>query len=427
MVLLRWTALTFAFMATQQALALPQSPATSIAIASPVAPAGTIVPSGGKTSSPAAMPQPSQQTQAGTAQAPAQQSGSHATEPASAAGAAGAGGIAGAAVAAGAAAAQPQSPFIYMPSFSMAAAGALVFLISATITNYQFFTRKAWNFMLMPQGAVVDVVGAAARVYAVTNFSDKTAFIVQMMGFQIAPALVTIQTMMVFTRVIWWVTPIENLNSKVLGLPHRHLTFLWALGFVIPDLAKAVVSQLDKPKPGAHPNPKGMGNRIEQICLIFQFFAIAGWSLWATMLMRRARRWIVPVELDRVRWHLLGWTCVASGFLLSWRVMYFTFEKDALYDPKAFISQHEWPFWMLGQLPILLVYTLFQFNHPGDYIPREYTRFKFDVKKLELMKREETWRPNISHPVPSSPQSDPDPKGFEVNTFEITPHPGRKM
>jgi len=310
----------------------------------------------------------------------------------------------------------------------VAAAGAVVFIISAVITNYQFFTIKAWNQMLIAQAVVIDVVGATARVYAVTNLSDKTAFVVQMMGFQIAPALVVMQTMMIFTRVIWWVTPIENLNSRVLGMPHRHMTLLWGLAFVVPDLVKAVISQVDKPKPGEHPSPKAMGHRIELVCLILQFFVILGWAVWATMFMVKARRWIVPIELERARWTVLGWSCVAAGFILCWRVMYFTFEKDALLDPKAFISQHEWPFWLLGQFPILLVYTIFNFNHPGHYLPREYTRFKFDVKKLEVMKQEEPWRPNISHPMPQSPQSDPDGKGgIEITTFEVQPHPGHKV
>jgi hypothetical protein len=46
---------------------------------------------------------------------------------------------------------------------------------------------------------------------------------------------------------------------------------------------------------------------------------------------------------------------------------------------------------------------------------------------MEVLKREETWRPNISNPIPSSPLSDPDPKAIEITTFEIQPHPGSKV
>jgi hypothetical protein len=57
--------------------------------------------------------------------------------------------------------------------------------------------------------------------------------------------------------------------------------------------------------------------------------------------------------------------------------------------------------------------------HPGKYLPREYTRLKFDTKKLEKEKRENPALMTISNTTSTRE----DPKGlFEVTTTEdITP------
>jgi hypothetical protein len=54
--------------------------------------------------------------------------------------------------------------------------------------------------------------------------------------------------------------------------------------------------------------------------------------------------------------------------------------------------------------------------HPGNYLPREYTRFKFDTKKMEKEKRE-----NPSLMAISNTSTREEPKGFEVTTEEIAP------
>jgi hypothetical protein len=52
--------------------------------------------------------------------------------------------------------------------------------------------------------------------------------------------------------------------------------------------------------------------------------------------------------------------------------------------------------------------------HPGKYLPREYTRFKFDTKKMEKEKRE-----NPSLMAISNTSTREDAKGlFEVTTTE---------
>ena len=70
---------------------------------------------------------------------------------------------------------------------------------------------------------------------------------------------------------------------------------------------------------------------------------------------------------------------------------------------------------------ITVIYMLFIINHPGKYLPRDYTRFKLDVKKIEKMKRDNPWPRIISNPIRRE-----DSKTYEVTTTEVV-HPGLKV
>jgi hypothetical protein len=63
-----------------------------------------------------------------------------------------------------------------------------------------------------------------------------------------------------------------------------------------------------------------------------------------------------------------------------------------------------------------VIYIIFIVYHPGKYLPREYTRFKFDTKKIAKDKRE-----NPSPMAISNTSTREEPKGFEVTTAEIAP------
>jgi len=124
--------------------------------------------------------------------------------------------------------------------------------------------------------------------------------------------------------------------------------------------------------------------------------------------------------------------------------MFGVIEKDAMYDPQAFASSREWFFWAFGVFPMfgkvvrptdktsahfLVIFTIINIYYPGKVFPKEYTRFKFDTKKLEKKLLEEaTWPPAISNPIHREhSNSSSDPKGFEVTMVEMQPHPGSKV
>src|SRR5690349_3975549 len=67
----------------------------------------------------------------------------------------------------------------------------------------------------------------------------------------------------------------------------------------------------------------------------------------------------------------------------------------------SFIATHEWTFWFGDVLPIFLMYSLFSANHPGEYLPREYTRLRFKIRNIERLKSGGPWQLTISNPIPN--------------------------
>lgn len=123
---------------------------------------------------------------------------------------------------------------------------------------------------------------------------------------------------------------------------------------------------------------------------------------------------------------------------LQFRVLYSTVEFDAMYNPMAFVSQHEWMYWTFDHFAllskfsrpmilhnskaILVIYILFIIHQPGKFLPREYTRFKFDPAKIAKLKRDHQYPRMISNPIPQR-----DSKRFEITMVETSNHSGSRL
>jgi hypothetical protein len=80
-----------------------------------------------------------------------------------------------------------------------------------------------------------------------------------------------------------------------------------------------------------------------------------------------------------------------------------------------------------------VIYTLWNINYPGAFLPFEYCRFKFDVKKIEKAKLESSWPLQISNPIRTDEEYGPrhdefihrgDDKGMQITLSEL--ETGRK-
>jgi hypothetical protein len=74
--------------------------------------------------------------------------------------------------------------------------------------------------------------------------------------------------------------------------------------------------------------------------------------------------------------------------------------------------------------------SLWNWHYPGAYLPFEYCRFKFDVKKIEKAKIDDIWPLQISNPIRNRDEEyasrhddfvRPDDKGIEITLTEMAP------
>jgi hypothetical protein len=252
---------------------------------------------------------------------------------------------------------KPQMIYGYEPSFSFAVVGAAALLISMTIGLIQLFRYKCWFFGLVTQACMVQVAGAIARIAVIVvgprDPKDMTAVMITSMMFSMVPSLLGIGIFFVFTRVIWFVTPNDKRNKHVIGLPVHHISFLWGLAFVIPDMVKGVMGIAFKEL--AQCDPHSFPVRVEEICMVIQLFVFMLYTVWTVRFMQMSNHWLIPGEAEARNWRKLGWTTVIASAVMTVRLVWSIVEADAKNDKqsKGFVKQHEYMFWIFSVLPCL--------------------------------------------------------------------------
>jgi RTA1 like protein len=313
----------------------------------------------------------------------------------------------------------PGGPFIYLPSFSIALSGAVIFLLLATLSTYQCLRHRAWYFNLLPQAAFLSAAGMIARTHATLHTSNLSAFTAQTLLLMIPGSLIGIANIFTFTRLMWWVTPSDKRNARTLLCPPKWISAVWVGTLAATDIVKTVGMNLRM-------NPTAQ--RAEEIGLVLQFFVLAAFAGLMGRFMWMSRAWLVNGDAEARDWRMLGWTICsvaaidAVSFIvgtsrkqiadgeMQFRAMYVVVEFDAAPNPVlptttsqglSFVATHEWPFWFGDVLPILLMYCLYCYNHPGAYLPREYTRLRFKIQSIERLKSGGPWQLTISNPIPT--------------------------
>lgn len=291
----------------------------------------------------------------------------------------------------------------------MAIVGSVMFLLSSFLHTFQLFKYKCWYFNLIPQAALISAIGMIARTHSIITLKETGAtgpFVVFMFTDMIAPALLIFGAIFTMTRVIWWVTPNDRRNIQTLWAPPKMISLTWGFTCAIPDIVKSVGQNAFKPH-----DPLGM--KIQVIGQVLQVFAFGGFFLFSVRFMKISRRWLIHGACEEKRWRNLGWTVCGVAGLLAFHHIFSVVAFDARVDPKSFWSQHEWMYWITEPIPLFLCYTLFNLNHPGEFLPRDYTRFKLNLKEIEKAKSEVLWPLQISSPIRN------DDKGVEITLTEL--------
>ena len=219
---------------------------------------------------------------------------------------------------------KPNPIFFYEPDYSIAVGAVAVFFISFCLHAVALFTFKSWYFMVLAQAPLIDVVAAVARVFAVTHPGEMTPYVINMMCWSIPVSLVGIGLIFTSTRFILWVTPLDRLNVGTLLVSPIHISAIWGMLFVFPDIAKGVTAQMGKPKEGKHPNSTDIFHRIEATAGSFQFVFFGLFTLWFIRFMTISKNFAVPIEISSRPWRRFGWIIVVGNLLLTVCILYTT-------------------------------------------------------------------------------------------------------
>ncbi|TID19752.1 RTA1-domain-containing protein [Venturia nashicola] len=322
----------------------------------------------------------------------------------------------------------PYQPFGGSASFSMASTAAVLYLLAFFSSTFQMIKYKTWYFNLIPQAALMASIGQVARLHSIVTVKETGStgpYVISMMMSMIAPSLVIFGNIFTFTRIMWWVTPNDKRNSATLMSPPRQMSMLWGFAVMIPDLVKMVGQRAIHPENPMDPTSL----RVQTIGQQVQFVALVGFFIMTLRFMIISNKWLIHGECVEKRWRSLGWVTVCIAGLMAVRTLFVQVAFDARYDPKSFYATHEWMYWATQEGPIFTCFALWNIYYPGAFLPFDFCRFKFDVKKIEKAKMDSAWPIQISNPIrhdeeyaqPHNTTPSRHDKGIEITLTEMAP------
>ncbi|KAE9963839.1 hypothetical protein EG328_011017 [Venturia inaequalis] len=313
-------------------------------------------------------------------------------------------------------------------SFSTAATAAVLYLVTFFAHTFQMFKYKTWYLNLAPQSALMAAVGQIARLHSIVTVKETGStgpYVISMMMTMIAPSLLIFGNIFTFTRIMWWVTPNNKRNAATLMSPPRQMSLCWGFAVMIPDIAKMVGQRAVHPENPMDPTSL----RIQTIGQQIQLVVLTAFFVMTLRFMIISKKWLIHGECEEKQWRTLGWVTVSIAGLMALRTLFAQVAFDARYDPKSFYATHEWMYWATQEIPVFTSFALWNIHYPGAFLPFDLCRFKFDVKKIEKAKMDNTWPLQISNPIRHDEeyaprQDDPtrhDDKGVEITLTEIVP------
>ncbi|QDS69965.1 hypothetical protein FKW77_002815 [Venturia effusa] len=317
-------------------------------------------------------------------------------------------------------------------SFSMAATAAVLYLLTFFAHTFQMFKHKTWYLNLVPQSALMASIGQIARLHSIVTVKQTGStgpYIVSMFMSMIAPSMLIFGNIFTFTRIMWWVTPNDKRNAATLMSPPRYMSLCWGFALTIPDIVKMIGQRAIHPENPMDPTSL----RVQTIGQQVQFVVMVAFFVMTLRFMIISKRWLIHGECEEKRWRTLGWVTVSIAGLMAVRTLFVQVAFDARYDPKSFYATHEWMYWMMQEIPIFTSFALWNIYYPGVFLPYDFCRFKFDVKKIEKAKSDTTWPLQISNPIRSrdeeyAPRHDDfsrhNDKGIEITLADMAPDKG---
>jgi hypothetical protein len=281
------------------------------------------------------------------------------------------------------------NPYVYDPNIPLAIVGAIVFILIALFSVYQYIRHRSWFFWAAIIGVLMLVLGHICRLVSALDENKDLPFLISWIMILLAPSFLAAACYTAFSRVVWFSCPTYSLNFKTLWCFPRWITPTFVVfdlfSFLIQLVGASQISRNydhdDSPERniGTSERKASPGRIILVLGLVLQMLCFLSFSIISCRYFYMSRHWRAIDLGDMKLWRKLSYTINLSSIIIALRAIYRTMEipHDKDYG-LIYLQSHEWCFWFFDAVPILLVLLVFAIWHPGRYLPRTYTGLALD-------------------------------------------------
>lgn len=257
--------------------------------------------------------------------------------------------------------------FPYKPSSAAAIFFTVAFGLTALVHIFQAARNRALFMLVIIIATLLQVIGYVMRKLAIDNDPQMWSYVISQVCIVVSPAFVAAQDYMVVGRMMSYVGPESTFIS------HTVITKL----FVILDIA-CVLTQASGVSAVSGDNLSANQIKIGRSILIGGLLAQIGAFLIFLLiailfdLKSRKLRHIDQVELKKLR--PLFTVFYISAALIIGRSIFRTVEFATIdFDSQTqgYLFNHEWPFYVLDAVPVLIATFIFNIVNPSSVLPRK--------------------------------------------------------
>ncbi|KAH8435146.1 RTA1 domain-containing protein [Aspergillus melleus] len=268
-----------------------------------------------------------------------------------------------------------ETPYDYQPSLPSGITFLVLFGLSMIAHTIQLVWKRQWWCAVFSIGCLTEILGWGARTWSAVCPYSMDAFLMQMSTLVIAPTFFTAGIYVLLGSLIRAVGP----ESSFL----RPRWYLWifctcdVISLVIQaiggGMAASEASKVDgDTKPGTHIMIAG---------IIFQMAAITAFVVCGIDFLRRSRKSHLR-EKFTVRMRYLVLATIVSVVAIYVRSIYRTVEL--LEGWEGYLITTEWFFIGLDGITMVLAVVVFNFIHPGWFLPETTVKEILSVHSDEI-------------------------------------------
>jgi len=256
----------------------------------------------------------------------------------------------------------------YKPSLAAGIAFCVLFTVTMTVHVAQAWYKKRWWCLLFAIGALTELLGWAGRTWSAECPSNLNAFLMQITTLIIAPTFFTAAIYVILGRLI-------VIMGKETS-PISATTYLWIfcgcdlISLVVQAVGGSMASQAAAATP---PRKSETGTNIMVGGIVFQMASITVFVFLFLEFLRRTRKQRRSIT---AKIYLLVGASAFSCLMIYIRSIYRTVEL--LQGWSGYLITHEGYFIGLDAVLMFLAVVVFNFIHPGWFLPTLAEQHKRD-------------------------------------------------